>query len=70
MNSTLLNSCATCGHFNDRPPDIEAAFPGLSSLSSAYAAVRSLDGLCRIHDRYVAATSVCAGYAVDASAST
>jgi hypothetical protein len=70
MNSTLGNSCASCGHFNDRPPDIEAAFPGLSSLSSAYAAVRSSDGLCRVHDRYVAATSFCTGYAVGAIAST
>ena len=70
MNSALGNSCAGCGHFNDHPPDIEAAFPGLSSLSSAYAAVRASDGLCRVHDRYVAATSCCDGYAVVDRAST
>lgn len=70
MNPGRENSCATCRHFNDRPADIEAQFTGLSSLSSAYAAVRSSDGLCRIHDRYVAASSLCAGYAVEGSAST
>jgi hypothetical protein len=65
MNPQRHDSCATCRHFNDRAPDIEAQFPGLSSLSSAYAAVRSADGLCRTHDRYVAASSLCAGYSFD-----
>jgi hypothetical protein len=37
--------------------------PGLSSLSSAYAAVRADDGICAVHDRYVAASSVCADFA-------
>ena len=55
--------CAGCRHFNDRPLDLEAALPGLSSLSSAYAAVRSQDGICALHDRYVAATSRCTLYA-------
>jgi hypothetical protein len=70
MNPARGGSCATCRHFNDQPSDIEAALPGLSSMSSAYAAVRSSDGLCGTHDRYVAASSLCAGYAVGASAST
>jgi len=56
-------SCADCRHFNGQPADIEAAFPGLASLSSAYAAVRSQDGVCAVHDRYVSASSVCARYA-------
>jgi hypothetical protein len=56
-------SCADCGHFNRRPLDIEAALPGLSSLSSAFAAVRSDDGICAVHDRYVTASSVCAAHA-------
>ena len=55
--------CAGCRHFNDRPLDLEAALPGLSSLSSAYAAVRADDGICAMHDRYVTATSRCALYA-------
>jgi len=36
--------------------------PGLSSLGSAYAAVRSGDGICGIHERYIAATSVCGSH--------
>jgi hypothetical protein len=63
MSPVRPGSCADCRHFNGRPLDIEAALPGLSSLSSAYAAVRSNDGICALHDRYVAASSVCAGYA-------
>jgi hypothetical protein len=38
---------------------VEAALPGLSSLGSAHSAVRSSDGICRYHLRYVAASSVC-----------
>jgi hypothetical protein len=52
-------TCLSCLHFNDAASDIEAALPGLASLSSAYAAVRSSDGLCGVHDRYVASRSVC-----------
>ena len=55
--------CAGCRHFNGRPLDIEAAIPGLASLSSAFAAVRSDDGICAEHNRYVSASSVCAAYA-------
>jgi hypothetical protein len=56
--------CGNCRYFNARPSDIEAALPGLSSLSSAYAAVRSDDGICAVHDRYLAASSVCSQYRV------
>jgi hypothetical protein len=63
MSSVRPDACAACRHFNGQPLDIEAALPGLSSLSSAYAAVRSDDGLCALHDRYVGASSLCAGYA-------
>jgi hypothetical protein len=56
-------SCGSCRHFDPRPGAIEAAFPGLSSLSSAYAAVRAGDGLCASHERYVAASSRCGRYA-------
>ena len=56
-------SCLACRHFNNAPIELEAALPGLSSLSSAYAAVRSDDGLCALHRRYVAASSVCAAFA-------
>ncbi|MGO9950311.1 MAG: hypothetical protein ACLPWG_26155 [Steroidobacteraceae bacterium] len=58
-----LRRCLGCRHFNHAPAALEAALPGLSSLSSAYAAVRGDDGICGIHDRYVAGSSVCAQYA-------
>jgi hypothetical protein len=56
-------ACLKCKHFNHAPAELEAALPGLSSLSSAYAAVRGDDGICAVHDRYVAASSVCAAFA-------
>jgi hypothetical protein len=51
--------CAGCAHFKDQPQALEAALPGLASLSSGYAAVRDADGLCAVHDRYVSARSHC-----------
>ena len=62
MSHARTHDCLDCRHFNGRPGDLEAAMPGLASLSSAYAAVRSQDGLCALHDRYVAATSKCAAH--------
>jgi hypothetical protein len=55
-------SCFDCWQFNAAPLYLEAALPGLSSLSSAFAAVRAGDGLCAVHDRYVAASSLCDRY--------
>jgi hypothetical protein len=66
MNPAHRACCADCVHFNARPLDIEAALPGLSSLSSGFAAVRSRDGLCAVHDRYLAASSVCAQHRIRA----
>jgi hypothetical protein len=63
MSPANSPSCLGCKHFNHAPADVEAALPGLSSLSSAYAAVRSDDGLCAVHHRYIAASSVCADFA-------
>lgn len=62
--------CADCRHFTGEPLALEAAFAGLSSLSSAFASVRSEDGLCRLHDRYVAGSSACASFASDGSCAT
>jgi hypothetical protein len=59
---TELPSCYQCGHFQNEPLDVEAALPGLSALSSAYAAVRGGDGVCSAHDRYVTAASVCPAF--------
>ena len=55
-------SCAHCRFFDPAAQAIESALPGLRTLSSAYSSVRSDDGLCRRHERYVAASSVCADY--------
>jgi hypothetical protein len=55
--------CLGCRHFKHAPLEIEGAFPGLWSLSSAYAAVRGNDGLCEVHERYVTAASTCGAYA-------
>jgi hypothetical protein len=59
MAAPRLKSCLHCRRFNHSPAALEAALPGLSSLSSAYAAVRANDGLCGVHQRYVTAESTC-----------
>jgi hypothetical protein len=64
---THAPSCLDCSQFISAPRDIEAALPGLASLSSGYAAVRANDGLCARHDRYVAGSSICAQYHTRAS---
>jgi len=56
-------ACLSCRHFKNAPQSLEAAFPGLASLSSGYAAVRLNDGLCEQHHRYVTASNHCASYA-------
>jgi hypothetical protein len=62
MTARAPSSCLCCVHFSQDAPAIEAALLNLTSLSSAYAAVRSNDGLCGVHERYVAASSVCDSY--------
>jgi hypothetical protein len=52
--------CAACKHFRNDPAALEAAFPGLASLSSARGSVRADDGLCARHDRYLSAWASCA----------
>jgi hypothetical protein len=63
MSQPASPACLTCKHFNHAPAALEAALPGLSSLSSAYAAVRCDDGICAVHQRYVTASSVCPAFA-------
>jgi hypothetical protein len=55
----LTRICARCRHFERAPERLEAELPGLASLSSAHAAVRADDGLCAVHDRYVASYASC-----------
>jgi hypothetical protein len=67
MSQAASPSCLECKYFNHAPADLEAALPGLSSLSSAYAAVRCDDGICAVHQRYVTASSVCPAFAYPVS---
>jgi hypothetical protein len=55
-------SCGRCRHFQNEPLQVEAGLAGLSSLSSAYAAVRCSDGICTVHERYIAASSICSAF--------
>ncbi len=43
MTAPSTTSCLHCRHFEHSPAALEAALPGLSSLSSAYAAVLAND---------------------------
>jgi len=54
--------CGACRHFRNDPAYLEAALPGLSSLSSADASVRAEDGLCLRHDRYLSARACCSDF--------
>ncbi len=51
--------CANCRHFAADAQVLEQILPGLRTLSSAYASVRSDDGLCGLHERYLHAGSSC-----------
>jgi hypothetical protein len=51
--------CATCVSFRSDPHELEAAIAGLRSFGSGFAAVRSDDGLCVRHDRYLSASACC-----------
>jgi hypothetical protein len=48
-------SCGSCRHFRYDPAYLEAAIPGLSSLSSATASGRADDGLRLHRHRYLSA---------------
>jgi hypothetical protein len=68
MSTQISGFCLGCSHFMHEPQILERALPGLSSLSSAYAAVRADDGLCSVHERYVAGSSSCTRYVAAAAA--
>jgi hypothetical protein len=54
--------CRSCDHFRNDPKYLETVFEGLTSLSSGYGSVRSDDGVCLRHDRYLSARSSCADF--------
>jgi hypothetical protein len=57
-------TCATCRSFRNDPASLEAAFPGLLSLSSARGSVRAQDGLCDRHDIYLPSVACCPNYEI------
>jgi hypothetical protein len=59
--------CRNCRHFHNDPKYLETAFKGLTSLSSGYASVRSDDGICVRHDRYLSARSSCPDFSLPAA---
>jgi hypothetical protein len=60
----MMRTCSACRHFDTDPAHLERRLPGLSALSSAYAATRSRDGACLRHDRLVPPTAACNQFAV------
>jgi hypothetical protein len=56
------DNCLTCDYFRNDPAELEAAFPGLTSLSSAANASRADDGICLKRDLYVSSTAWCADH--------
>ncbi|HYA71696.1 MAG TPA: hypothetical protein VEF36_00920 [Roseiarcus sp.] len=53
-------ACFGCRHFVNEWRAIEAAMPGLASLSSGHASVRADDGLCLKHAIYLNGRRACA----------
>jgi hypothetical protein len=51
--------CLNCRHFRNDPRYLESVFKGMTILGSAYASVRSNDGICLLHDRYLSADACC-----------
>ncbi|HZQ14812.1 MAG TPA: hypothetical protein VFB31_18550 [Pseudolabrys sp.] len=54
--------CRSCRHFRNDAAFIEQTFGGLTSLSSGYGSVRSDDGICLHHERYLSARSSCGDF--------
>ncbi len=46
-------TCRDCDHFNDDPAFIEAQFPGMTALGSAYGSTRGPAGICRELGRFM-----------------
>ncbi len=68
--SDAAQCCGACAFFNNDPHFLEAQIPGLRSLGSAAGSVRSDDGLCARHGRYLGARSGCASFEAKAAGNT
>jgi hypothetical protein len=62
MSTGQASACSRCVHFRGTATELEALLPGLRTLSSAYGSVRSQDGVCHLHQRYVAADASCSAH--------
>ena len=51
--------CGDCVHFAGSPAAIEARVPGITAMGSAWASVRSQDGICTLRDIYLPARAGC-----------
>ena len=51
--------CLRCKHFRNSPEYLESELSGLRVLGSAYASVRSEDGICVLTDRLLSARRCC-----------
>ncbi len=56
------DTCASCSHFNSDAAHVEAAFPGLTAMGSAFSSVRMHDGLCGLRDVYLPFYGGCADW--------
>ncbi len=56
-------SCQHCAHFENGPALIEAAYPGLTAMSSGFASVRDRDGFCNYNQLYLSARDSCPHFA-------
>ena len=59
---SLLPRCGNCIHFANAPAAMEEALPGLATMGSGFGSVRAQDGLCTLHDYYLAAWDRCARF--------
>ncbi len=55
----MNDRCMHCRFFDGDPARIEAAFPGLNALSSAYSSVRADAGICSKHDLFLSPWKRC-----------
>ncbi len=54
--------CISCRFFANDSALIEATFPGLNVLSSAYASVRSDAGICSRHELFLSSWQRCSDF--------
>ncbi len=59
MKRIMTLACRDCRFFNGDPASIEAEFPGLKSLSSAYSSVRADAGICNLRELFVSPSRGC-----------